>query len=91
MSIIAKFHNVPFFVASPVTSIDPTLATGDEIPIEERSAAELLETSKAPSTIQCWNPAFDVTPASNITGGIITEKGLIEPDVNGNIDVKAFL
>lgn len=90
LSIIAAFHNVPFYVAAPVTSLDVTLKSGDEIPIEERSAAELIDTSKAPSTVSCWNPAFDVTPSQNITG-IVTEKGIILPDSNGNFDVKSFV
>lgn len=90
LSIIAAFHNVPVYVAAPITSLDITLASGDQIPIEERKAEELIETSKAPHNVPCWNPAFDVTPAKNIRG-IVTEKGVIEPDENGNIDVKAFV
>ena len=91
LSIIAAHHNVPFYVAAPITSIDPTLSSGDKIPIEERKPEELISTSKAPNNMPCWNPAFDVTPAKLITGGIVTEKGVIEPDSNGNIDVQAFL
>lgn len=66
------------------------LASGKDIPIEERKAQELLDTSRAPKDIPCWNPAFDVTPAKNIRG-IVTEKGLIEPDADGKIDVKGFV
>ena len=90
LSIIAKYHNVKFYVAAPLTSCDTTLPSGNSIPIEERSGEELISTSNAPKDIKCWNPAFDVTPACNITGGIITEKGLIEPD-EGIIDVKSFV
>jgi methylthioribose-1-phosphate isomerase len=90
LSIIAAFHNVPFYVAAPITSLDTSLESGDDIPIEERKAEELISTSKAPEGMPCWNPAFDVTPAKNITG-IITEKGVIVPDADGKIDVKAFL
>jgi methylthioribose-1-phosphate isomerase len=90
LSIIAAFHNVPFYVAAPITSLDVTLASGDEIPIEERSSEELISTSKALPSMPCWNPAFDVTPAMNISG-IVTEKGVIEPDADGKIDVKAFV
>eukprot|EP00980_Cylindrotheca_fusiformis_P003879 scaffold860_cov111-Cylindrotheca_fusiformis.AAC.5 len=90
LSIIAAFHKVPFYVAAPITSLDITLKSGDEIPIEERSADELINTSKAPANVPCWNPAFDVTPAMNITG-IITEKGVIKPDTEGHFDVKGFV
>lgn len=79
LSIVAKHHNVPFYVAAPCTSIDMTLATGEMIPIEERSQAEVTEIAGqriAAPGIQCWNPAFDVTPAALITGGIITERGV---------------
>ena len=90
LSIIAAFHKVPVYVAAPITSLDITLVSGDQIPIEERKAEELIDTSKAPKNVPCWNPAFDVTPAKNIRG-IVTEKGVIEPDSNGNIDVKSFV
>lgn len=90
LSIISAFHKVPFYVAAPITSLDVTLKSGDAIPIEERSAEELINTSKAPASVSCWNPAFDVTPAQNITG-IVTEKGVILPDAEGNFDVKGFV
>ncbi len=77
-------------MAAPITSLDITLASGDLIPIEERKAEELIDTAKAPKNMPCWNPAFDVTPAKNIRG-IVTEKGIIEPDQHGNIDVKTFV
>jgi methylthioribose-1-phosphate isomerase len=90
LSIVAAYHNVPFFVAAPVTSLDIMLESGKSIPIEERSSEELISTSKAPASMTCWNPAFDVTPACNIRA-IITEKGIIEPDENGTLDVKSFM
>ncbi|KAL3942045.1 MAG: hypothetical protein SGARI_000396 [Bacillariaceae sp.] len=90
LSIIAAYHKVPFYVAAPITSLDITLESGKSIPIEERSSEELISTSKAPVNMPCWNPAFDVTPACNI-GGIITEKGVIEPDEHGKLDVKSFV
>lgn len=74
-------HGIPFYVAAPLTSIDLSLSSGQEIEIEERSAKELLYThgglgeQVAASGISVWNPAFDVTPA-NIISGIITEKVL---------------
>lgn len=90
LSIIAAFHKIPFYVAAPITSLDITLESGKSIPIEERSSEELISTSKAPAGMPCWNPAFDVTPDCNISG-IITEKGVIEPDADGKFDVKAFV
>jgi methylthioribose-1-phosphate isomerase len=90
LSIVAAYHKVPFYVAAPITSLDVTLESGTSIPIEERSSEELISTSRAPPGMPCWNPAFDVTPACNIRG-IITERGVIEPDSDGKIDVKAFV
>mmetsp|Transcript_34596 Transcript_34596/g.37348 ORF Transcript_34596/g.37348 Transcript_34596/m.37348 type:complete len:393 (-) Transcript_34596:126-1304(-) len=90
LSIIAAFHKIPFYVAAPITSLDITLESGKSIPIEERSSEELISTSNAPLGMPCWNPAFDVTPACNISG-IITENGVIEPDADGKLNVKAFV
>lgn len=79
VALCAKFHNVPFYVAAPLTSIDLSLSSGQQIVIEERSPKELLNSrgglgeQVAASGISVWNPAFDVTPARLITG-IITEK-----------------
>lgn len=79
LAVSAKYHSIPFFVAAPLTSIDLSLSSGGEIIIEERSPKELLNThgglgeQVAASGICVWNPAFDVTPASLISG-IITEK-----------------
>lgn len=90
LSIVAAYHKVPFYIAAPTTSLDVSLESGRSIPIEERSSQELISTSKAPTNMTCWNPAFDVTPACNISG-IITEKGVIVPNKNGKLDVKAFV
>ena len=81
IAIIAKHHGVPFYVAAPQTSIDFTLSSGDHIPIEERPDREMTHINDqriAAAGIQCWNPAFDVTPATLITG-IITEIGVYKP------------
>lgn len=81
LAIAAKYHGVPFYVAAPVTTIDFRLKSGDEITIEERPNEEMLFVRGqrvAAEGIGCWNPAFDVTPAELITGGIITEKGVFE-------------
>ena len=82
LAIVAKYHNVPFYVASPMSTIDFKLSSGDEITIEERPSDEMLcigGRRVAAEGIGCWNPAFDVTPAELITGGIITEKGVSSP------------
>ena len=82
IAIAASYHNVPFYVAAPSTSVDLNLKSGADIPIEERPPDELLSIRGiriAAPGIHCWNPAFDVTPARLITGGIITEHGVFEP------------
>lgn len=82
IAIVAKHHSVPFYVAAPLTSIDMALTSGDKIKIEERPDREMTHIGEhriAAPGINCWNPAFDVTPASLITG-IITEKGVFAPD-----------
>lgn len=95
LALIAKHHNVPFFVAAPLTSIDLSLSSGKEIVIEERSPKELLNSRGglgeqiAASGISVWNPAFDVTPANLITG-IITEKGVITKVDAEDFDIKGF-
>ncbi|WP_353933217.1 S-methyl-5-thioribose-1-phosphate isomerase [Okeanomitos corallinicola TIOX110] len=81
LAIVAKAHNVPFFVAAPVSTIDFTLAEGSQIPIEERHPSEIYqvgETIITPSGVEYYNPAFDVTPANLITA-IITENGAFSP------------
>jgi methylthioribose-1-phosphate isomerase len=78
---LAKAHGIPFVVAAPCNTFDLTLRSGEQIPIEERAAAEIthgLGKQTAPSGIKTYNPAFDVTPANLITA-IITEKGIIRP------------
>ncbi|XP_068976817.1 methylthioribose-1-phosphate isomerase isoform X3 [Bombus flavifrons] len=82
IAIVAKYHNVPFYVAAPRTSIDFTIPNGDHIVIEERPEREMTHINDqriAAPGIQCWNPAFDVTPASLIKG-IITEVGVYRPE-----------
>lgn len=82
LAVIASFHNVPFYVAAPLSTIDFKLKNGTEIPIEERHPSEIYqvgETNLCPTGVEFYNPAFDVTSASLITG-IITEKGVFAPD-----------
>jgi methylthioribose-1-phosphate isomerase len=79
VAILAKHFDIPFHVAAPISSIDVSLATGEQIPIEQRDASEVthgLGRQTAPSGVDVYNPAFDVTPAELVTA-IITERGVI--------------
>jgi methylthioribose-1-phosphate isomerase len=81
LAVMARRHNVPFYVAAPLSSIDLECATGDQIPIEERSGLELTEFKGkqiAPKGVATFNPAFDVTPHDLVTA-IITERGVAFP------------
>ena len=81
VACLAKTHGIPFYVAAPSSTFDLSLSNGDQIPIEERSAAEITHgfgRQTAPEGIDVYNPAFDVTPAELITA-IITERGIIRP------------
>ena len=78
VAVLAKENGVPFYVAAPISTLDLTLATGDLIPIEERSASEVTHVfgvEIAPKGVGVENPAFDVTPNRYVTG-IITERGV---------------
>ena len=79
LAVLAMENGVPFYVAAPTTTIDPSLASGDEIPIEERHPEEVTQIRGvpiAPEGIEAANPAFDVTPHHYITA-IITDSGII--------------
>ncbi|WP_079509090.1 S-methyl-5-thioribose-1-phosphate isomerase [Mesobacillus jeotgali] len=79
VALLAKAHNIPFYVAAPLSTIDLETKTGEDIPIEERAAEEITAgfgKSTAPEGIKVFNPAFDVTPHHLITA-IITEKGIM--------------
>jgi methylthioribose-1-phosphate isomerase len=81
LAILAKEHNIPFYVAAPLSSIDISLATGEEIPIEERPPEEITHIAChriAPENVKVFNPAFDVTPHKYVTA-FITEKGIVRP------------
>lgn len=81
LAVAAAHWGVPFYVAASLNAIDASLATGSEIPIEERHSDEVLgfgEVTIAPVGVGAWNPAFDVTPASLITA-FITEAGVLTP------------
>jgi methylthioribose-1-phosphate isomerase len=79
LSILSKWHHVPFYVAAPTSTLDLSLASGRDIPIEERDPEEVTHFGGkriTPKGIEASNPAFDVTPHSLIHG-IITEKGIM--------------
>ena len=87
VAVNAHFHGVPFYVALPCSTIDLTLPDGSGIPIEARDKDEvrtLYGVQTAPAQVEVYNPAFDVTPHSLVTG-IITEKGVIYPPFKENL------
>jgi methylthioribose-1-phosphate isomerase len=78
VAILAKHFGVPFYVAAPMSTIDFSIESGAQIPIEQRDPAEISQghgKQTAPDGVECFNPAFDVTPAELI-GAIITERGV---------------
>ena len=80
LAVLAKENNVPFYVAAPITTIDFSLVSGDEIPVEQRNPGEVTHIQGvpiAPEGIDAANPAFDITP-HNYISAIITERGIIE-------------
>ena len=98
LAVAAKRGGVPFFVAAPTTTLDALLSSGNGIPIEQRPTKEVTHSRGgagervAAEGVRVWNPSFDVTPADLITGGIITEKGMV-PRKEGTafVDVAAFV
>ncbi len=88
LSVLAKEHKIPFYIAAPISTFDISIKSGEEIPIEERGSGEITHIKSeriAPLNISVYNPAFDVTPNENITG-IITERGIISPPYYENIN-----
>ena len=92
LALVAKAHNVPFYIAAPLSTIDTTIKTGDEIVIEERDHEEVTHINgKAVCAqgVNVINPGFDVTP-HELIAGIITEKGILRPDyINSIASVKS--
>jgi methylthioribose-1-phosphate isomerase len=82
VAVLARAHNIPFYVAAPYSTIDLRTASGNDIPIEERRAEEVTSVfgiaTIAPKGVAVLNPAFDVTPAEYVTA-IITERGVFKP------------
>jgi methylthioribose-1-phosphate isomerase len=81
LAVLARHHGVPFYCCAPSSTIDPAIADGDAIPIEERSADEVRMVAGraiAPATVATFNPAFDVTPARYVSG-YLTDRGSVQP------------
>lgn len=81
VAVLARQHDIPFYVAAPISTIDLSIASGEEIPIEERDTREVTHVGAhrlAPEGIEVQNPAFDVTP-HELIAAIITDKGVARP------------
>lgn len=87
VAVLAAHHQVPFYVAAPLSTIDLKLPSGDQIPIEQRDYREVTHLAGqplAPEGVKVWNPAFDVTPHA-LVKGIITERGIVFPPYQKNL------
>ncbi len=87
LAVLAKSHGIPFYVAAPSSTLDLSLVSGEEIPIEERDISEVTHFRGypiAPRGVKAFNPAFDVTP-NPLIHGIITEKGIIRKPFHKNL------
>lgn len=87
LAVLAKHHNIPFYIVAPKSSFDLKIKSGKEIPIEERKSDEITHVGNraiAPPGVKVYNPAFDVTDHQLITA-IITERGIIRPPFGKNI------
>jgi methylthioribose-1-phosphate isomerase len=87
LSVLARENKVPFYVAAPTSTIDVSLRSGKEIPIEERDPKEvthILGKQIAPTGVKVFNPAFDLTPQGYVEA-IITEKGIIRKPFEENV------
>jgi methylthioribose-1-phosphate isomerase len=87
VAVLAKTHGVPFYVAAPVSTIDPSVKNGQDIPIEQRGQKEVTHFQgkrTAPQGVVAENPAFDVTPHRYVSA-IITEKGILTPPFKAKI------
>lgn len=87
VALMARIHGIPFYVAAPLSTIDPATPDGDAIPVEKRPPEEITRIGRAtlaPAGVHALNPAFDITPAKYVTA-IITEAGVIPPPFRENI------
>lgn len=88
ISVLAKTHNIPFYVAAPVSTFDFNIKNGNHIPIEERDSSEVthfMGKKIVPQHTKVYNPAFDITPFKYISA-IITENGIIQPPYEKNLN-----
>ena len=88
LSVLAKEYDIPFYIAAPISTVDFEIESGEEIEIEIRDDKEVTEIRSVritPEGVDVYNPAFDVTPAENITA-IITEQGVIRPPFSENLE-----
>lgn len=89
VAVLAKAHDIPFYIAGPKSTFDLECASGNEIPIEERDPSEIIcgmGVQTAPTDMKVYNPAFDVTPHALIDG-IITEEGVLRPPYDESIRI----
>ena len=92
LAVLAHFHDVPFYVVAPCTTVDASCKNGEGIPIEQRSKTEITgvkgsfgEVSWSPSKADAFNPAFDVTPANLVTGWILDSGVYDFADINNEV------
>jgi methylthioribose-1-phosphate isomerase len=87
LAVLAKYHKIPFYVAAPISTIDMNIISGEDIPIEERSAKEIIYFWKIHSNnYRVYNPAFDITP-NHLISAIITERGIINKPIKKNLKI----
>lgn len=87
VAVNARYHGVPFYTALPSSTIDLSLSDGSQIPIEQRDKDEVRAlggVQTAPAGVEVYNPAFDVTPHTLLTG-VITERGIVYPPFRENL------
>jgi methylthioribose-1-phosphate isomerase len=87
VAVLAKENRIPFYVAAPLSTIDPKIASGDMIPVEERGSREISHfggRNIGPRGVRAFNPAFDVTPGRYVSA-IITERGVIKPPYKSGV------
>ena len=86
LSVLAKHHCIPFYVAAPISTIDPDCPSGEKIPIEKRNIEEVthLGNKKIAADVEVLNPAFDITPCENIEA-IITDSGIVKAPYKENL------
>lgn len=87
LAVLAKYHKIPFYIAAPISTIDSSIKSGEDIPIEERSAKEIVDFWKIHvNNYNVYNPAFDITP-SHLISAIITDRGIINKPIKRNLKI----